>query len=85
MRCLIPPKGFEVLKLAGRLNRTTPLRFVPWALPWLHFVFCDLLLLHGMLVPTGAEEPKQKASCLDALLQDLGGEHPEEPKRGEQA
>jgi hypothetical protein len=44
-----------------------------------------LLLLKGVLVPTGTKEPERKASCLDALFQDFGGEHPEKAKRREQA
>src|SRR5258708_10626010 len=77
------PKGFEVLKLAGCLSRRSALRFIPSLVPRLLFVFCVLLLFKGVLVPTGTEEPKRKACCLDALFQDFGGEHPEEAKRRE--
>jgi hypothetical protein len=38
-----------------------------------------------MLVPTGTKESERKASCLDALFQHFGGEHPEKAKRRKQA
>ena len=41
------------------------------------------LFFEGTRVPAHTTEPKKKAGRLDDFLEDLGGKHPKEPKRGE--